>query len=561
MGTRLIPRVSSILLPVDLRSLSVIAAVTIVTLIGLLDDRRSLSPTVKLSGEVLTAALVVAAGYRIKLVDPGSIDWLNVLASIVWLAAVMNAINMMDGLDGLAAGVCLIIAAGLLGESIYYRNDRHALILTAIIGAIIGFLPFNFNRARIFLGDSGSLLLGLLLGLAAIQQRNSGFITQRPMLPLVALGLPLAELFLTVGRRLLRELYVIKRDDNRYQYSFFVRGWPKLFTPDADHMHHRLLKRGLGSVRAVLTLYAISALVATVGLLAVFRESHLEYLLVYAIGLFWAIRFFEYVDLQPFRRGFLLPLLGRMLSAPRGVSMVCDLSFAALSLVMTFAFFGIAAAVSSSPESQLATSLKLCAVLATQTFGLYLGGLYRESYLITGSRECIVMMKSVVLSVLAGLYAMYVLWHRIEISFVILDGYLLATLVIGLRLSFAILDHVFQNSSARRILIYGTDHEASIAAVAIRSDPDLRLIATGFVEDSQVPGDRWFKGLRVYRTCELPLLARRQIAEEVLVPIVDGRVDSATLQSLRSQCSLLGLRMNTYIPSPNERVGGLRTAD
>ena len=291
VGSYLGPQVRDAL-SLDLRSLALAASATLITVVGLFDDRRSLSPAAKLIAEILIAGFVVAAGYRIELIPIKSITWMNPAISVLWIISVMNAVNMIDGLDGLAAGVSLTIALGLLCQSLYYHNTRHALILTAVCGAILGFLPFNFRRARIFLGDSGSLLLGLLLGVAALQGPGRGFTTRTTVVPMLVLGLPLAELSLTVGRRLLREFLVVRSDDNEHQYGFLVLGWPKLFTADSDHMHHRLLNRGMRSVVTVLIFYLISAALVAVAVIAELEKWELGYFLVFLFVLFAAVRFF-----------------------------------------------------------------------------------------------------------------------------------------------------------------------------------------------------------------------------------------------------------------------------
>ena len=545
----------------DFRSLALAASATLIMVVGLLDDRRSLSPVAKLIAETVVAGCVVAAGYRIELIRFESIGWMNSAISVLWFMSVMNAVNMIDGLDGLAAGVSLTIALGLLCQSFYYHNARHALILTAVCGAILGFLPFNFRRARIFLGDSGSLLLGLLLAVAAVQGPGRGFITRTTVVPLLALGLPLAELFLTIGRRVLREFLVVRRDDKEHQYAFLILGRPKLFTADSDHMHHRLLNRGMRSVVAVLIFYSISAALVAVGVVCAIEEWQLGYFLVFVLALFAAVRFFGYSDLQPFRKGFLLPILGRLLSASTPVFLSCDIVFGFASLLLAFVVRGAQLGLINGESPQQVPLLIVCTLVAAQVLGLALGGLYRQSYSVIGSHECVVLLRSIGLSLAVGLSMMLSLARR-PVLLAVLDGYLFATLIIGFRLSFAILDYVFRYARIRRVLVYGANEEASRAVGEMRANPELRLVPAGFVDDERGELTRWFRGLRVYRTCDLSSLVRRKVVDEVFLPLINGNGDSANLEELTRRCSKLGLPLNSYASQHSEnQLDALRSAD
>jgi UDP-GlcNAc:undecaprenyl-phosphate GlcNAc-1-phosphate transferase len=526
----------------DERWILLAACATLVTMVGLLDDRRSLSPVAKLIVEILVAGCIVAVGYRIEVFPYQAIGWINAVVSVVWITSVMNAVNLIDGLDGLAAGVSLIAAVGLLCQSLYYQNALHALILTGVCGAILGFLPFNFRRARVFLGDSGSLLLGLVLAVAAIQGPSRGSTSM--VLPILAVGLPLAELFLTIGRRVLREFLVVKRDDKERRYALLVLGRPKLFTADSDHMHHRLINRGIGSVRAVLIFYFVSAGLAATAMVCTIEEWQLGYLL-FLLALFAAARSFGYSDLQPLRKGLLLPILGR-LSAARIPIFVCfDLVFSFVSLLLPFLFLGTQHTLFNRGWSQQGQLLIACGLVVAQLCGLAFGGIYRESYCVIGFRECVVLLRSVGLSIGAGLVVTLSLARETSIGLIILDGYLLATLVIGLRLSFAIFDYVFQNVRIRRVLVYGVNEGGSQMVGVMRANPELGLVPTGFIDDEEGERTRWFRGLRVYRTGDLVSLVRRRVIDEVFVPPVNGNGHSAGFEILTRCCSNLALPVNS----------------
>ena len=205
--------------------LGLAACAVIITAIGLLDDFKDLVPWHKLAGQTAVATLALAIGVQISFVSNpfGGVIELNVivggLLTVFWLVGMMNAINLLDGLDGLAPGVVLV--AALVMAVLSDRLGSYALVLfgLALAGAIGGFLPFNAYRARIFLGDSGSQLLGFLIGsLAVLGQAKIGT-------ALLVLGIPILDVAFTMGRRWMSGHGIMNRD--------------------TGHLHHRLLNAGL----------------------------------------------------------------------------------------------------------------------------------------------------------------------------------------------------------------------------------------------------------------------------------------------------------------------------
>jgi UDP-GlcNAc:undecaprenyl-phosphate GlcNAc-1-phosphate transferase len=175
------------------------------------------------------------------------LGWLALPVTILWLAAISNAFNLIDGLDGLAAGVGFFATLALFLMAILTFNPFVAAIAASMAGALLGFLPFNFSPARIYLGDSGSLTVGLILAALSVQSAQKGPILITVAIPLMIFGLPLLDVGVTTARRLLS-------------------GHP-LFRRDEEHLHHRLLKIGLNKRAAVLVLYGMTALFALASLL------------------------------------------------------------------------------------------------------------------------------------------------------------------------------------------------------------------------------------------------------------------------------------------------------
>ncbi|HSV37319.1 MAG TPA: MraY family glycosyltransferase [Nocardioidaceae bacterium] len=256
----------------------VLAAGGLICLLGVLDDLFEMDALVKLLGQLLAAGFLVAFGVRMYLVQlPGAEQFslqpdLQVLITLILVVGTVNAVNFVDGLDGLAAGIIGIGAVAFFGFS-YYIADLNgetlaltpALLCAALAGACAGFLPHNIYPARMFMGDSGSMLIGLVLAASALTltgqfpaealtsgvggSTSSLLVVILPLvLPLAILIVPFADLALAVVRR--------------------TRAGRSPFAPDKQHLHHRLVEIGHSHRRAVLIMWVWAALVAFGGVLA-----------------------------------------------------------------------------------------------------------------------------------------------------------------------------------------------------------------------------------------------------------------------------------------------------
>jgi UDP-GlcNAc:undecaprenyl-phosphate/decaprenyl-phosphate GlcNAc-1-phosphate transferase len=216
--------------------------------VGLLDDLFNLRAWQKLVGQLAAAGLAYWSGVRILYIAHTSTDaWWNLPLTLLWLLACMNAFNLVDGLDGLAAGVGLFATLTVFTAAMMQHNMVLAVATFPLAGALLGFLCYNFNPATIFLGDSGSLLIGYLLGCYAVIWGNKSATLLGMTAPLMALSIPLLDVALAIVRR-------------------FLRRQP-IFAADRGHIHHRLLDRGLTPRRVVLLLYALCGLAAAFSLL------------------------------------------------------------------------------------------------------------------------------------------------------------------------------------------------------------------------------------------------------------------------------------------------------
>ena len=255
--------------------LGVVLAAGVIFLVGLVDDFRDVSAPAKLAGQVLAGTLLSFLGvtmfyFRVPFLDIVSISPdLAPLLTVLWGAAIANAVNLIDGLDGLAAGIVAIAAAAffvyadrLSNAGLLPSDNVGPLVAVIVCGVCLGFLPHNFHPARIFMGDAGSMLLGLLMacstmvvgGRTADQFSGQTYFFFAPIfIPLFVLGVPILDTLFAILRRSVRRT--------------------KLSTPDKEHLHHRLMRLGHGHRRSVVILWVWTAILSGLVLLPTFTNE------------------------------------------------------------------------------------------------------------------------------------------------------------------------------------------------------------------------------------------------------------------------------------------------
>jgi UDP-GlcNAc:undecaprenyl-phosphate GlcNAc-1-phosphate transferase len=225
--------------------------------VGLVDDVRGVSPRVKLLAQVAAGALAFGFGFRVEALTVGghanvAVGWLSFPLTLFWIVAVTNAYNLVDGLDGLASGLGLVALTTVLAVAHVLGHADVALVAAALAGALLGFLRYNFNPARIFLGDSGSLFVGFLLAVLSVRASTKSSTAVLVLVPLLALGVPLLDTSVAIVRRWLRGL--------------------SMSSADRRHIHHRLLSLGFSTRGAVLVLYAVASAAALLSVMALFAS-------------------------------------------------------------------------------------------------------------------------------------------------------------------------------------------------------------------------------------------------------------------------------------------------
>ncbi len=229
--------------PLSAKVAGILIGCTIIVFLGVFDDVKGLSPKKKLAGQTLAAVVVVLFGIKVSFLtnpfaDVVGLGILTIPVTILWIVGVTNAVNLIDGLDGLAAGtsgiaaVTIAIIAGMEG------HFTVVLLSATLVGAILGFLPFNINKAKIFMGDTGSMFLGFTLSVLAIVGLTKSATVISLFIPVIILGIPIFDTAFAIIRR-------------------FINGVP-IFQADKEHLHHQLLNLGLTHKQVVLAIYGVN---------------------------------------------------------------------------------------------------------------------------------------------------------------------------------------------------------------------------------------------------------------------------------------------------------------
>lgn len=216
---------------------------TVILIVGMIDDLRQLSAKTKLLGQIAAASVLIFFDIRIDwITNPFGemvyVDFLSVPLTILWVVGLTNTVNLIDGLDGLAAGVSTIASVTILLVALQQDFWIVAILTAALAGSALGFLQYNFNPAKIFMGDTGSMFLGYMLAAISVIGAVKSAATIALIVPIVALGLPIMDTAFAIIRR-------------------YMSGRP-IFKPDRGHLHHRLLEMGFSQKQAVLLMYVIS---------------------------------------------------------------------------------------------------------------------------------------------------------------------------------------------------------------------------------------------------------------------------------------------------------------
>lgn len=261
-----------VFMPHTKTNISIMVGASIIVATGVVDDMRGLSPRIKLLMQIVAAGVAIYGGVLIHFVtNPLSATGMTLLMDLTipitlfWIVGITNTINLIDGLDGLASGVASIAATTLLLTAAIKGYDFIVLQCAIIAGASLGFLPFNFNPAKIFMGDTGALLLGYMLAVTSILGMVKSVAAVSLVIPVFALGVPIFDTAFAIVRRLINKKPIMQADKG--------------------HLHHQLMGRGLNQRQTVITIYVISMVLGLVAILVADTEPGIGVIVVGVVAL------------------------------------------------------------------------------------------------------------------------------------------------------------------------------------------------------------------------------------------------------------------------------------
>ncbi len=261
---------------IDIKIIAILSGALIMVMLGVFDDKYALGAKFKLIIQIIAAAIPVIAGVRIERIilpflKSGGIEfgWLAYPITILWIVALTNAVNLIDGLDGLAAGVSAIASFSMFLIALMQGNYVIAVMSAALVGACCGFLPYNFSPASIFMGDTGSTFLGFVMASLSVLGLFKIHAIISFAVPFIAFGIPIFDTSFAIFRR--------------------IKEHRPIMSPDRGHLHHRLVDMGFSHKQAVLIIYAICIVLGAVAVLSF--KSKLLAIVIAVLGVIGAFVF------------------------------------------------------------------------------------------------------------------------------------------------------------------------------------------------------------------------------------------------------------------------------
>ena len=510
--------------------------------VGLADDLWDLRPEAKLVAQVAAAALLLYAGHAFWRGGP---TWASVPLTFLWVIGITNAVNPIDGIDGLAAGIAAVASGVLALLSGLLGLPGLATVAAAVTGASLGFLAYNAEPARIFMGDSGSLLLGYLLAVIALGTQGTGGPVVGTLVPVVVLAVPIFDTTFVTVTRILRGQSVTEGGN--------------------DHTHHRLVRLGLSEPRAVLVLTGLSAFFGLAALVLLWSTAQL-FLALVLLGVVASVGVGLYlvggrgrrdrVASRPTEeapepgRGW-TEWIGAVMRAVAGgagwksvVGVAADLLVVMAALVVaTHLRFG-----GQPPDAHMTLiGTVLPAVAAGKVLVFSLFGLYHGVWRHAGTPEVVRLVKATTVASLAtaaGLGAVFGI-AQVPVALLIIDWLIATVAVGGLRFGFRALRQYFaaQRDGGRRVVVYGSGAHALLAVRHLRRTPDRAVV--GLLDDNPDRHGFWTQGLKILGGPEdLMVLGERESLDAVIVP--KRGTTSETRRYVAARCAEAGMACQQF---------------
>jgi UDP-GlcNAc:undecaprenyl-phosphate GlcNAc-1-phosphate transferase len=511
------------------------------------DDLQPLRALPKFAAQLAGASIAVGFGIQLgeqvrlfgQTIDLG---WLAIPISILWLVGLTNAFNIVDGLDGLSAGLALVSAVSLAGTALFVGQSGLAMVALVLAGALAGFLPYNIYPAKVFLGDSGSTAIGFALGCLALRGGSTLSSGLAVLAPMLVLGLPIAETLVSMARRLVRGL----RSGGR----------AGVFEADAEHFHHRLLALGFDKRRAVFVLYAVGLTLALTGYLSLFltHKKAAVLLLTMITAAFIALSRLGYDEFAVIRRGDLLRMYEVPVLRQSLFGVFIDLAIVVLAVYATFVlkYDDWRLVTNRSGAMWLFAVFPPVCLASFSAFGLY-HRIWRfasaEDLALCSSATTTAVGVSTVLSLLFNTMTPPTTWF-ITCYFLMLVG------LNGSRASYRLLQEAWKRSRIEGdpVLIYGAGRMGTSVVREVLSKPDANMRPVGFVDDDPDRAGKVFNGYPVLGTLEsLEAVIARHSVKGVIIATV--KLPTERLRGAALTCQRAGIWMRYFRVRFDDRSG------
>lgn len=506
---------------------AILAAGTLLFFTGLIDDLVQIKPYTKLIVQLIAAAVVVYFGLRLPWTD---YQVVNDFLTMFWLVGITNAVNLLDNMDGLAAGITAIACAFLAVSFITNGQTGEAALAAILGGAAVGFLVFNFHPASVFMGDCGSMFLGFMLGGTALlsQYGRSRNVTSVLIAPVLILLIPIFDTCLVT---------LVRKFSGR-----------PISQGGRDHASHRLVALGMSERRAVLLLYVFAACSGSLALMVRLVQTEIALLLVPAFALC-----IVFVGIYLGKVGVYEE--GRQPAGNTIVNVIVDFSYkrrvfeVLLDVVLVaLAYYGayLLRFDGTLPDVQMMILVRtLPVVIVIQMLVFLWGGVYRGLWRYAGIDDLIRVAKSVMAAGVVSMLAVLSMYGFSGPSraVLVLDALLLLFFASASRLSFRLLRVLFAAGAprpdARPVLIYGADDGGELLVREIINNPDHQYAPVGFIDDDARKAGKLIHGVRIFESRELPELIRAHRVTDVLLS--NNELSASKADYLRS----MGVGMKT----------------
>jgi len=496
----------------ETRLLGFVLGGVVVFVVGLWDDVSSLRPVTKLLGQIIAACIAVATGIHFNF---GGHQLFAVVLTIFWIASVTNAFNLIDNMDGLCAGTACISGLVLSAFAFVNGDSTVGLVSVVIVGACLGFLRYNFPPASVFMGDSGSMLIGYAFATLSIiaTTKGVGNFVATIAIPVLVLGVPIFDTALV-------------------SFSRLVKG-KRLSQGGTDHTSHRLVILGLSERQTVLLIYAFSLLLGVTAFLYAYLNFSIVIVLSAALisGVVVFGLFLGEVKVDPME----LPsaLSERKCPAPAilGTNVFHKRAFVEMLLDLVSICLAFYTATLLRYEAHLIPSevariwVTLPVIIPVKLVVLYSFGLYRSMWRHLEFVDLLHITKAVTISSAANVVAILMIWRfdGYSRSVIVIDWMLMIMLVSGLRLLFRGLRETFpggQKNSGKRLLIIGAGDAGEMLVREMQNNPRLEYHPVGFIDDNPGKIGRRMFGIEVMgNRADLRRIIVEEQIEEVIVAI------------------------------------------